>query len=92
MVMTAVMVEVETMAGITARIMTTIIERKPQYHSTHMKTLLLLLTVVVLLAANGCSMFSTSRNNANDRNHPENGGNVDHSSGVNHGEYTGDSN
>jgi len=56
-----------------------------------MRYLLLLLAVIALLAASGCAMFSTSRNNANDRNHPENGGNVDHSSGVNHGEYTGDS-
>jgi hypothetical protein len=77
----------ETMAGI----MATIIERKSQHHSTDMKLFLLLLTVIALLATNGCSMFSTSRNNANDRNHPGNGGNVDHSSGVNHGEYTGDS-
>jgi hypothetical protein len=83
----AVMVEAETMAGI----MTTIIERKLQHHSTDMKKILLLSTVIALLATSGCSMFSPKRNAANDRNHPENGGNVDHSSGVNHGEYTGDS-
>jgi len=79
-------------AGITVEIMMmTIIERKPQHHSTDMKYFLLLSTVIALLATSGCAMFSSTRNNTNDRNHPENGGNVDHSSGVNHGEYTGDS-
>jgi hypothetical protein len=56
-----------------------------------MRYLLLILAVIPLLAANGCSMFSSSRNSANDRNHPENGGNANHSSVVNQGEYTGDS-
>jgi hypothetical protein len=57
-----------------------------------MRYWLLILAVIPLLAANGCSMFSSSRNNANDRNHPDNGGNADHSSVVSHGEYTGESN
>jgi hypothetical protein len=56
-----------------------------------MKCLLLILAVIALFAANGCSMFTSSRNNTNDRNHPDNGGDANHSSVVNHGEYTGDS-
>jgi hypothetical protein len=56
-----------------------------------MRCLLLILAVIALLAASGCSMFTSSRNNANDRNHPDNGGDANHSSVVDHGEYTGDS-
>jgi uncharacterized protein YceK len=55
-----------------------------------MRYLLLILAVIPLLAANGCSMFSSSRNTANDRDHSENRANADHSSDVNHGVYTGD--
>jgi len=55
-----------------------------------MRYILLFIIVSALVATNGCSMFSSKRNAANDRDHPDNGGNADHSSGVNHGEYTGD--
>jgi hypothetical protein len=79
----------ETTAGITVEIMATIVERKSR-HDRPMRYLLVILAVIPLLAANGCSMFSSSRNAVNDRNHPDNGGNADHSSGVNHGEYTAD--
>jgi hypothetical protein len=47
-----------------------------------MKTCVLLLTVVALLATGGCSMFSSSRNAANDRDHPGNGADAGHSSGM----------
>ena len=100
----AVMEEAEAMttirqAGIMAatmvvlpevRITTTIIKRKTPDMNRFMRYFLLILAVIPLLAASGCSMFSSSRNAVNDRNHPDNGGNADHSSGVNHGEYTGD--
>ena len=90
MVMSAVMGAAEAMRNIrVAGIMTTIIKRKTPDMTRLMRYLLLILAVIPLLAASGCSMFSSSRNAANDRNHPDNGGNADHSSGVNHGEYTG---
>jgi hypothetical protein len=73
------------------RITVTTIKRKTPNLIQPMKYLLLILAVIPLLGANGCSMFSSSRNNTNDRDHPENGGNADHSSVVSHGEYTGDS-
>ena len=81
-----------TMAAIREiRIMETTIKKlKSRHGSTDMKILRLLLTVMALLAANGCSMFSSSRNTANDRDHSENRANTDHSSDVNHGVYTGD--
>jgi uncharacterized protein YceK len=56
-----------------------------------MKYVLLILAVIPLLAVNGCSMFSSSRNTANDRNHAENRANADPLSDVNHEGYTGDS-
>jgi hypothetical protein len=49
-----------------------------------MKYLLLMLAFIVLLAANGCSMFSSSRNAANDRDHPGNGNNGYPASGMQH--------
>jgi hypothetical protein len=55
-----------------------------------MKIFLLLLTVIALLATNGCAMFAGGRDNSNDRNRPGNGGNDEHSSGVHHEEYPGD--
>jgi len=79
----AVLREIQTMG--------TIIKRKTQNLIQPMRYLLLILAVIALLAASGCSMFTSSRNNANDRNHPDNGGDANHSSVVNHGEYTGDS-
>jgi hypothetical protein len=94
MVTIAVMEKAEAMttirqAGITVEIMMmTIIKRNTPDMKRPMKYLLLVLAVIPLLAANGCSMFSSNRNAANDRDHPDNGGNANHSSGVNHGEYT----
>ena len=55
----------------------------------NMKTCLLLLTVVALLATGGCSMFSSSRNAANDRDHPGNGSEAGHSSVLGQGENRG---
>ena len=85
--------QVETMAEIMVvlpevRITTTIIKRNTPDMNRLLRYLLLILAVIPLLAASGCSMFSSNRNAANDRNHPDNGGNADHSSGVNHGVYT----
>jgi uncharacterized protein YceK len=54
-----------------------------------MKYLLLMLAFIALLATSGCSMFSSSRNAANDRNHPGNGADADHSSGMGLGEHPG---
>jgi hypothetical protein len=54
-----------------------------------MKYLLLMLAFIALLATNGCSMFSSSRNAANDRNHPGNGAEVGHSSVLGQGENQG---
>jgi hypothetical protein len=86
MMVVAGMMKVETMAGITVEIMTTIIERKPLHHSTDMKIFLLLSTVIAMLATGECSMFSSSRNTTNDRDHPGNGNIENHASGMQHGD------
>jgi len=54
-----------------------------------MKYLFLVLAFASLLATSGCSMFSSSWNAANDRDHPGNGADADHSSGMGLGENPG---
>jgi uncharacterized protein YceK len=51
-----------------------------------MRYLLLILAIIALLATNGCSMFSSNRNAANDRDHPGNGNNENPASGMQHGD------
>jgi hypothetical protein len=90
MMVVADIMKVEIMAGIMVEIMMTIIKRDTPDMNRTMRYFLLILAVIPLLAIGGCSMFSSNRNAGNDRNHPGNEGNADHSSGVNHGEYTAD--
>jgi hypothetical protein len=71
------------------RIMATIIKRKTQDLNRPMRYSLLILAVMVFLAASGCSMFSSSRNAANDRDHPGNGAEAGHSSVLGQGENQG---
>ena len=85
MMVVADIMRVETMAGIMVEITATIIERKSQ-PDPPMRYWLLILAVIPLLAANGCSMFSSSRNTANDRDHPGNGNIENHVSGMQHGD------
>jgi hypothetical protein len=54
-----------------------------------MRYLLLILAAIPLLAVNGCSTFSSSRNAANDRDHPGNGAEATHSSVLGLGENQG---
>ncbi len=71
------------------RITVTIIKRKTPDPDLPMRYLLLILAVIPLLALNGCSTFSSSRNTANDRDHPGNGAEASHSSVLGLGENQG---
>ena len=94
MVTIAVMVEAEATTTIRPaetmeEIMMTIIKRNTPDMTRPMRYLLLILAVIPLLGANGCSMFSSSRNTANDRDHPGNGAEAGHSSVLGQGENRG---